>query len=211
LLLDTFVKDVKRKEKLFNAIETIPAVKKKADWALKWMNRERPFEERVIAFAIVEGVFFSASFASIFWLKSRGKMSKSLGKSNELIARDEGLHTDFAVLLYKHLKNKVSQETVEKIVREAVDIEIEFITVSIPCSFIGMNQGLMTTYIKYVADRLLVQLGFEKIYNEVNPFDFMKVFSLDGKSNFFETRVSEYKHSSTAEIKDDNYCFDDDF
>jgi len=207
LLLDTFVKDVQRKEQLFNAIETIPAVKKKADWALKWINSRNYFEERLIAFAIVEGVFFSASFASIFWLKSRNKMTKALGKSNELISRDEGLHTDFAVLMYHHLNNKVSQKRVDEIIREAVEIEIEFITDSIPCSMIGMNEELMHQYIKYVADRLLSQLQFDKIYNVENPFDFMKVFSLDGKSNFFENRVTEYIHASSAKASEDSWDF----
>jgi ribonucleotide reductase beta subunit family protein with ferritin-like domain len=207
LLLDTFVKDVKRKEELFNAIDTIPAVKKKAQWALKWINSTNHFEERLIAFAIVEGVFFSASFASIFWLKSRNKMTKALGKSNELISRDEGLHTDFAVLMYHHLLNKVSQERVEEIMRDAVEIEMEFITESIPCSMIGMNTELMCQYIKYVADRLLTQLGFEKIYHDENPFDFMKAFALDGKSNFFENRVTEYIHASSAKATDDSWDF----
>jgi ribonucleotide reductase beta subunit family protein with ferritin-like domain len=207
LLLDTFVKDVRRKEELFNAIDTIPAVKKKAQWAMKWINSTNHFEERLIAFAIVEGVFFSASFASIFWLKSRNKMTKALGKSNELISRDEGLHTDFAILMYHHLLNKVSQERVEEIMREAVEIEMEFITESIPCSMIGMNTELMCQYIKYVADRLLTQLGFEKIYNDENPFDFMKAFALDGKSNFFENRVTEYIHASSAKATDDSWDF----
>jgi len=207
LLLDTFVKDVRRKEELFNAIDTIPAVMKKAQWAMKWINSTNHFEERLIAFAIVEGVFFSASFASIFWLKSRNKMTKALGKSNELISRDEGLHTDFAILMYHHLLNKVSQERVEEIMREAVEIEMEFITESIPCSMIGMNTELMCQYIKYVADRLLTQLGFEKIYNDENPFDFMKAFALDGKSNFFENRVTEYIHSSSAKATDDSWDF----
>jgi ribonucleotide reductase beta subunit family protein with ferritin-like domain len=207
LLLDTFVKDVKRKEQLFNAIDTIPAVKKKAQWAMKWINSTNHFEERLIAFAIVEGVFFSASFASIFWLKSRNKMTKALGKSNELISRDEGLHTDFAILMYHHLLNKVSQERVEEIMKEAVEIEMEFITESIPCSMIGMNTELMCQYIKYVADRLLSQLEFEKIYNVENPFDFMKAFALDGKSNFFENRVTEYIHASSAKATDDSWDF----
>ena len=211
LLIDTFIKDRKRKDELFNAIEKIPCVKKKADWAIKWMNTEKHFEERIIAFAAIEGIFFSSSFASIFWLKSRGKMTKALGKSNELISRDESLHTMFAVLIYKHLRNKVSKEVVESIIKEAVDIETEFITESIPCSMIGMNTTLMSQYIKYVADRLLVQLDFDKIYNVENPFDFMKNFSLDGKSNFFEQKVSEYKHASTAQITEENYCFDEDF
>lgn len=212
LLLDTFVKDTKRKEELFNAIDTIPCVKKKADWAMKWMDNSRPFEQRVVAFAVVEGIFFSASFCSIFWLKSRNKMTKALGKSNELIARDEGLHCQFAILIYEHLNNKVSVEDVEAIFREAVDIEIEFICESIPCKMIGMNADLMTEYIKYVADRLLVQLGFDKIYNSENPFDFMKMFGLDGKTNFFESRVSEYVHSSTTKATEDSWSFgNDDF
>lgn len=209
LLLDTFVKDKKRKEELFNAIDTIPAVEKKAKWALKWLSDLNPFEERILAFAFVEGVFFSASFCSIFWLKSRNKMTKALGKSNELISRDEALHTSFAILLYKYLNNKVSQERVEEILKEAVDIEIEFIVESIPCKLIGMNSELMTEYIKYVADRLMVQLGFEKIYFSNNPFDFMKSFALDGKTNFFEARVSEYQHSSTAKATDDSWDFGD--
>ena len=209
LLLDTFVKNPKRKEELFNAIDTIPAVEKKANWALKWMNNGRPFEERLLAFAIVEGVFFSASFASIFWLKSRNKMVKALGKSNELISRDEGLHTNFAILLYQHLNNKVSQERIEEILRESVEIEIEFITLSIPCRLIGMNSDLMTQYVKYVADRLLVQLDFKKIYNEENPFDFMKTFGLENKTNFFEQRTTEYVHASTASARDDSWDFAD--
>ena len=211
LLLDTFVKDVQRKDELFNAIETIPCVKKKADWALKWMDRSNDFEQRIIAFASVEGIFFSSSFASIFWLKSRGKLTKALGKSNELISRDESMHTDFAVLIYEHLNNKVSQEVCHAIISEAVEIEIEFITESIPCSMIGMNVELMSEYVRYVGDRLSVQLGFEKIYNASNPFDFMKNFSLEGKTNFFENKVSEYKHVSTAQISESNYCFDEDF
>ena len=208
LLLDTLVKDVKRKEELFNAIETIPCVKRKADWALKWMDKKRPFEERVIAFSIVEGVFFSGAFCAIFWLKSRNKMVKALGTSNELISRDEGLHCDFAVLIYHHLKNKVSRARVEQIMREAVDIEKEFICESIPCNMLGMNQGLMSAYIENVADRLLVQLGFEKIYNSTNPFDFMNNINLDGKTNFFEKRVTEYQHSSVAKpVGEDSWAF----
>lgn len=209
LLLDTFVKDKKRKDMLFNAIDTIPCITKKANWAKKWMDRSRFFEERVIAFVIVEGLFFSASFASIFWLKSRNKMTKALGKSNELISRDEGLHTDFNILIYHHLQNKVSQERVEEIIKEAVDIEIEFISESISCKMIGMNVDLMILYIKYVADRLLDQLGFEKIYNTENPFDFMKTFALEGKSNFFENRVTEYQHASSASVSVDSWDFAD--
>ena len=209
LLIETFVKDPKRKEQLFNAIDTIPCVQKKANWAMKWLDSSRPFEERLLAFAIVEGVFFSGSFCSIFWLKSRNKMTKALGKSNELISRDESLHQDFAVLLYKHLLNKVSQERIEEILREAVEIEEEFICESLPCRLIGMNSDLMREYIKYVADRLLVQLGFEKIYNKENPFDFMNAICLDGKSNFFELKVTEYNHGSTAKANNDAWNFGD--
>lgn len=211
LLLEAFVKDPKRKQKLFNAIDTIPCVAKKANWALKWMNSDRPFEERLMAFAIVEGIFFSASFCAIFWLKSRHKMTKALGKSNELIARDEGLHFGFAVLMYEHLLNKVSQERIEEILTEAVSIEEEFICESIPCRLIGMNSDLMREYIKYVADRLLVQLGFNKIYKATNPFDFMTNICLDGKTNFFEERVSEYQHSSTVAPTENSWSFDGDF
>jgi ribonucleotide reductase beta subunit family protein with ferritin-like domain len=200
LLIDTYVKQPDRKMQLFNAIDTIPCVGRKAQWAIKWISKDTLFEERIIAFAVVEGVFFSGSFCAIFWLKSRGKMVKALGTSNELIARDEGLHTDFAVLMYKHLKNKVSHERVEEIFREAVEIEKEFICTSLPCRLIGMNSELMCKYIEFVADRLLTQLGFEKIYNPVggNPFDFMEHLSIDGKTNFFEKRVTEYKLGNAA-------------
>lgn len=208
MLIETFVKDTKRKEQLFNAIDTIPAVSKKANWALKWLDSTRPFEERVIAFAIVEAIFFSGAFCAIFWLKSRNKMTKALGKSNELIARDESLHAKFAVLIYEHLLNKVTQERVEEIMREAVEIEEEFICESLPCKLIGMNSDLMRQYIRYVSDRLLVQLGFNKIYNDENPFDFMKIMNLDGKTNFFESRVSEYIHSSTVKMTEDSWEFD---
>ena len=212
LLIDTFVKDPIRKEYLFNAIETIPCITKKSEWAKKWISPDLPFEQRLIAFAIVEGVFFSGSFCAIFWLKSQNKMVKALGQSNELISRDEGQHTDFAVLVYNHLKNKVNQEIAEKIFREAVEIEEEFICESLPCRLIGMNSELMRQYIKYVADRLLVQFGFGKIYNEENPFDFMKSINLDGKTNFFESKVSEYQLSSTAEGSNtDEWNFNSDF
>jgi ribonucleotide reductase beta subunit family protein with ferritin-like domain len=207
--LDTLVTNVKRKEELFNAIDTIPCVAKKALWAQKWMDSKRLFEERVIAFSIVEGVFFSASFASIFWLKSRNLMTKGLGKSNEFISRDEGLHTDFAVLLYQHLENKVTQERVSEIIKEAVDIEIEFITESISCEMIGMNVNLMKDYVMYVADRLIQQLGFEPIFLKQNPFDFMKSFSLDDKANFFENRPNSYVHSSTAKATAESWDFGD--
>jgi ribonucleotide reductase beta subunit family protein with ferritin-like domain len=209
LLIETFIKDPKRKEMLFNAIEEIPCVSKKANWAMKWLDKNRPFEERIVAFAIVEGIFFSGAFCSIFWLKSRNKMTKALGKSNELIARDEGLHTAFAVLIYEHLNNKISQERIEEIIREAVDIEQEFICDSLPCKLIGMNSDLMQQYIKYVADRLLVQLNFNKIYLCENPFDFMKNISLDAKTNFFESRTTEYIHSSGMKGKEDTWDFDE--
>jgi len=197
LLIETFVKDPVRKEKLFNAIETIPCVTKKAEWALNWIDPNRSFAERLVAFAVVEGLFFSGSFCAIFWLKSRGLMVRALGKSNELIARDEVLHTDFAILLYSKLANKLSQDHIYAIFRDAIAIEEEFITESLPCRLIGMNSDLMIQYIHFVADRLLVQLGYEPIYKEKNPFDFMTLNSLDGKTNFFEQRVTEYRISGT--------------
>tara|TARA_Y100000991_G_C21961511_1_gene344718 strand:- start:514 stop:1491 length:978 start_codon:yes stop_codon:yes gene_type:complete len=193
LLIDTYIQDKKEKDRLFNAIETIPCVKRKAEWALKWIkDKDSSFATRLVAFAIVEGVFFSGSFCSIFWLKKRGLMP-GLTFSNELISRDEGLHTDFAVLLYtKYIKNKLSEEKVHEIVSEAVTIEKEFITESLPCNLIGMNSELMKQYIEFVADRLLSQLNHNKLYNTKNPFDFMEMISLRGKTNFFEKRVSEY-------------------
>lgn len=212
LLIDTYIKDPKKKDFLFNSIDNIPCVKKKADWALKWLASERPFEQRVIAFAIVEGVFFSGSFCAIFWLKSKNKMSKALGKSNELISRDESMHTEFAVLIYEHLKNKCSQETVYKIFKEAVEIEENFICESLPCKLIGMNSTLMKQYIRYVADRLLVQFGFEKLYNSENPFDFMNKTCLEGLTNFFEERTTEYVFSSTVEgSQTTDWNFDSEF
>ena len=195
LLIDTFIKDKLEKRELFNAIENFESIKKKADWAMKWISSEQPFVNRLIAFSVVEGIFFSGAFCSIFWLKSKGKMVKALGHSNELIARDEGLHTQFAVLLYKKLKNKPTQDTVHSIVKEAVAIEKEFICDSIPCDLIGMNKVLMSEYIEFVADRLVQQLGFDKIYDSKCPFDFMEQIGLDGKTNFFEKRVSEYQLS----------------
>ncbi len=212
LLIETYITDQKRKNKLFNAIETIPAIRKKALWALKWINNKNSFAERLVAFAIVEGIFFSGSFCAIFWLKNRGKMVKSLGHSNELIARDEGMHCDFAVLLYKYCKNKLSQKRIEEIMKNAVDIESEFICESLPCRLIGMNSDLMKQYIKFVADRLITQLGYKKIYNTTNPFQFMEVVCLDGKTNFFEKRVSEYKNPSQVSKKEDRiFELDDDF
>lgn len=197
LLIDTFVSDSQRKIDLFHAIETIPCVSKKASWALKWIDPSKPFAARLIAFAAVEGIFFSGSFCAIFWLKSRGLMVRALGTSNELIARDEGLHTDFAVLLHSMLENKLDNNDVIDIINSAVLIEEEFITESLPCRLIGMNQTLMKQYIRFVADRLLQQLGYEAHYNESNPFDFMTLNSLDGKTNFFEKRVTEYTVSNS--------------
>jgi ribonucleoside-diphosphate reductase subunit M2 len=192
-LIDTYVRDKDAKERLFNAVETIPTIKKKAEWALRWIDDEdRSFATRLVAFAVVEGVFFSGSFAAIYWLKKRGLMP-GLTFSNELISRDEALHCDFACLLFSHLRRKPSQETVSSIVREAVNIEREFMTGALPCSLIGMNERLMCRYIEFIADRLLIELGFDKIYNVDNPFDFMENISLEGKSNFFERRVGEYQ------------------
>ena len=208
LLIETFVTSQERKTTLFQAIDTIPCVSKKANWALKWIDTDKPFATRLISFAVVEGIFFSGSFCAIFWLKSRGLMVKALGTSNELIARDEGLHTDFAVMLYGLLENRVTRDIVIDIITSAVKIEEEFITESLPCRLIGMNQTLMKQYIRFVADRLLLQLGYDAFYNETNPFDFMTLNSLDGKTNFFEKRVTEYtvSASDTSEFK-----IDDDF
>jgi len=197
LLIDTYIKDKVEKDKLFNAVETLDCVKKKADWALRWIDNGS-FAERLIAFAAVEGIFFSGSFCSIFWLKKRGLMP-GLTFSNELISRDEGLHCDFACLLYNdHMINKLSKETIEGIIKDAVDIEKEFVTDAIPVRLIGMNAELMTQYIEFVADRLLVELGNDKIYNVSNPFDFMDMINLQGKTNFFEKRVGEYQKAGVA-------------
>ncbi|WBR61433.1 ribonucleoside-diphosphate reductase [Drosophila suzukii associated hytrosavirus 1] len=193
LLIDTYIKDSKEKDRLFRAIETMPAVKRKADWALKWISsRSANFGERIIAFAAVEGIFFSGSFAAIFWLKKRGLMP-GLTFSNELISRDEGLHCDFAVLMFKHLVQRPSRERILEIIREAVDIEKNFLTVALPVKLLGMNCNLMCDYIEFVADRLLNEFGVEKFYHKKNPFDFMEMISLDGKTNFFEKRVGEYQ------------------
>ncbi len=192
LLIDTYVKDGKEKDRLFNAIDTMDCVKKKADWALRWID-EGNFAERLIAFAAVEGIFFSGSFCSIFWLKKRGLMP-GLSFSNELISRDEGLHCDFACHLYtKHIINKLPVETVIGIIKDAVAIEKEFVTDSLPVKLIGMNSDLMCQYIEFVADRLLDELTGHRIYNSINPFDFMEMISLQGKTNFFEKRVAEYQ------------------
>ena len=192
LLIDTYVKDDAEKDKLFNAIETFPAIKKKADWALKWIESDS-FAERLIAFAGVEGIFFSGAFCSIFWLKKRGLMP-GLTFSNELISRDEGVHCDYAVHLHNnHLVNKVPKERITEILTDALEIEKEFITESLPVSLIGMNAKLMTQYLEFVTDRLLVELNCDKVYNSTNPFEFMDMISLQGKTNFFEKRVSEYQ------------------
>ncbi|VDK38147.1 unnamed protein product [Taenia asiatica] len=195
LLIDTYVKDPVERDFLFNAIQTLPCVAKKADWALRWIaNKKAPYAERLVAFAAIEGVFFSGSFASIFWLKKRGLMP-GLTFSNELISRDEGLHTDFACLIFKHIVNKPTAERVYDIMREAVSIECEFLTDALPVDLIGMNCRLMCQYIRFVADRLLTELGYDKMYKDTNPFDFMENISLEGKTNFFEKRVAEYQRA----------------
>lgn len=212
LLIDTYVKDEKEKHLLFNAIDNFPAIKKKADWALKWIDSP-DFAERLIAFAAVEGIFFSGAFCSIFWLKKRGLMP-GLTFSNELISRDEGVHCDFAVHLHNHhLINKVPKERIHEILIDALNIEREFITESLPASLIGMNSALMTQYLEFVTDRLLSELGCEKEFNISNPFDFMDLISLQGKTNFFEKRVSEYQKAGVMnkEEEKDKFNFDAEF
>jgi ribonucleoside-diphosphate reductase beta chain len=211
LLIDSYISDPKEKDHLLRAIETIDCVKKKADWALKWIESDN-FVERLISFAAVEGIFFSGSFCSIFWLKKRGLMP-GLSFSNELISRDEGLHCDCACLLYSdHIKNKISQERIYEIILNAVEIEKEFVTVALPVSLIGMNAELMCQYIEFVADRLLVSLGCQKNYNAANPFDFMEMISLQGKTNFFEKRVAEYQKSGVMSDKESmSFSMDEDF
>ncbi|KAI3337496.1 ribonucleoside-diphosphate reductase small subunit [Xylariaceae sp. AK1471] len=227
LLIDTYIKEPAQRTHLFNAVDTIPAIRKKADWALKWISdRNSTFAQRLIAFAAVEGIFFSGAFASIFWLKKRGLMP-GLTFSNELISRDEGLHTDFACLLFSHLKNRPSKEVVESVIVDAVKIEQEFLTEALPCGLLGMNANLMKQYIEFVADRLLVALGNDKVYRSTNPFDFMENISLGGKTNFFEKRVGEYQKAGVMnstkknvdeedsnEAKGENggdFAFDEDF
>jgi ribonucleoside-diphosphate reductase beta chain len=211
LLIDTYIRDAREKDRLFNALETVPAVAKKGQWALKWISSEN-FTERLVAFAAVEGIFFSGSFCSIFWLKKRGLMP-GLSFSNELISRDEGLHCDFACLLYdKYLTNKLSQERVYEIIADAVRIEQEFVTEALPVSLIGMNAELMNQYIEFVADRLLIALGYEKLYKAVNPFDFMEMISLQGKTNFFEKRVAEYQKAGVmGEKETTKFSLNEDF
>ncbi|XP_022090716.1 ribonucleoside-diphosphate reductase subunit M2-like isoform X3 [Acanthaster planci] len=212
LLIDTYIRDPDERTFLFNAIETLPCVKKKADWALNWINSDSTtYGERVVAFAAVEGIFFSGSFASIFWLKKRGLMH-GLTFSNELISRDEGLHCDFACLMFSHLVHKPSEERIKAIIREAVLIEQEFLTDALPCSLIGMNATLMKQYIEFVADRLLLELKCTKIWNVENPFDFMENISLEGKTNFFEKRVGEYQRSGVMASKEEQvFRLDADF
>jgi len=191
LLIDQYVKDKDEQHKLFRAIDTIPCIRKKAEWALVWMNDKESYATRLVAFACVEGIFFSGSFCAIYWLKKRGLLP-GLTFSNELISRDEGLHTEFAVAMYHKMENKLDKDKLQNIIMDAVNIETEFINESLPCSLIGMNARDMTSYIKFVADRLSVQLVQKKIYNSTNPFDFMELISLEGKTNFFEKKVSEY-------------------
>ena len=214
LLIDTYIKDAKEKSSLLNAIDTMDCVKKKADWALRWID-EGSYQERLIAFAAVEGIFFSGSFCSIFWMKKRGLMP-GLTFSNELISRDEGLHCDFACLLYNnHLVNKLDVKTVTEIIRDAVKIEQEFVTDALPVKLIGMNADLMCQYIEFVADRLLAELNCPKIYNSSNPFDFMDMISLQGKTNFFEKRVAEYQKAGVmnedAQKDAPKFSLDEDF
>ncbi len=212
LLIDTYIREKDEKERLLKAIETVPCVKKKADWAIQWMeSEEADFASRLMAFACVEGIFFSGAFCAIFWLKERGVM-QGLTTSNEFISRDEGMHTDFACLLYSHLKHKLSKTKAHKMIREAVRIEKEFITEALPVSLIGMNAKLMSHYIEFVADRLLVQLGYPKIWNTACPFPFMERISLSSKDNFFEKRVSEYSKAGVGKSRDEmTFATDADF
>ena len=211
LLIDTYIRDDKEKTYLFNAVDTIPCVKQKADWALRWID-EGSYAERLIAFAAVEGIFFSGSFCSIFWLKKRGLMP-GLSFSNELISRDEGLHCDFACLLYNnHVVNQLPKETVTKIITDAVEIEKIFVTDAIPVKLIGMNADLMQQYIEFVADRLLGELGCKTVYNATNPFDFMDMISIQGKTNFFEKRVAEYQKAGVLNSgENQSFSLDEDF
>ena len=215
LLLDTYIEDTSEKHELFNSIETIPCIKKKADWAMKWMASKNSFAERLVAFAAVEGIFFSGSFCAIYWLKKRGKMH-GLTFSNELISRDEGLHRDFACLLYKKLEyTQLDELVIAKIIKDAVEIEKEFICDAIPAALIGMNSKMMSQYIEFVADHLLVELDCEKVYNTPNPFEWMEMISMQGKTNFFEKRVGEYQKagvmSNMLDEKSNEITFDADF
>lgn len=208
LLIDTYVKNEEEKAHLFQAIDTVPCIAKKANWALKWIDSQENFAKRLVAFAAVEGIFFSGAFCSIYWLKKRGLMP-GLTFSNELISRDEGLHTLFAIALYHTLPNKLNESEIREILTEAVEIEKEFICDALPCSLIGMNSKMMSQYIEFVADRLAVQLGIQKLYKAQNPFDFMDMISLEGKTNFFEKKVSEY--SRVRDVVDNISFNDEDF
>jgi ribonucleoside-diphosphate reductase subunit M2 len=202
LLIESYIKNTEEKHKLFHAIENFPCIKKKSDWAQKWMHDNRSsFATRLVAFACVEGIFFSGAFCSIYWLKKRGLMP-GLTFSNELISRDEALHTEFAVLLYNKLQKKMTKARIHEIIKEAVDIETEFICEALPCRLIGMNSQLMTQYIQFVADRLCLQLGYDKIYSVSNPFDFMELISLESKTNFFEKRVDSYSLAEKTKAND---------
>jgi len=210
LLIETYIKDKEEKMKLFNAITNYPCIKKKADWAQKWIHDNRSsFATRLVAFACVEGIFFSGAFCSIFWLKKRGLMP-GLTFSNELISRDEALHCEFAILLYSKLQKKIEKNRINEIIKEAVDIETEFICEALPCKLIGMNSEMMIQYIKFVADRLVVQLGYKKIYNVVNPFPWMELISLESKTNFFEKRTDAYA-LATKEKNEDIFDLKEDF
>jgi len=210
LLIDSYIKDPREKDRLFHAIETVPAVKKKAEWALRWIQNGS-FAERLVAFAAVEGIFFSGSFCSVFWLKKRGLMP-GLTFSNELISRDEGLHCEFACLLYGMLTHKLSHEAVRAIIGEAVDIEKEFISDALPVRLIGMNADLMKQYIEFVADRWMSELGYPKLFNSTNPFDFMEMISLQGKTNFFEKRVGDYQKAGLLSAREtQSFSLEEDF
>ncbi len=210
MLIETYIKDGQEKDMLFNAIETYPCIKKKAQWAQKWIHdKNSSFANRLVAFACVEGIFFSGAFCSIFWLKKRGLMP-GLCFSNELISRDEALHCEFAIYLYSKLLNKMTQKEIHQLIKESVEIECEFICEALPCKLIGMNSNLMTQYIKFVADRLCLQLGYDKIYNVSNPFQFMELISLSSKCNFFERRVSEYALAN-KQVDEDIFDLKDNF
>jgi ribonucleoside-diphosphate reductase beta chain len=211
LLIDSYIKDATEKQRLLQAIETVPCVTKKAQWALRWISKkDTTFAERIVAFAAVEGIFFSGSFCSIFWLKKRGIMP-GLSFSNELISRDEGLHCDFACLLYSMLQTKLGEERIHDIIGSAVEIEKEFVSDALPVDLIGMNSKMMCQYIEFVADRLIVSLGYNKKYNATNPFDFMELISLQGKTNFFEKRVAEYQKAGVANKENYSFKTDADF
>lgn len=202
LLIETYIKDTAQKYKLFHSLENYPCIKKKADWAIRWIKDKRSsFATRLVAFACIEGIFFSGAFCSIYWLKKRGLMP-GLTFSNELISRDEALHTEFAILLYGMLDKKLKKSKIHEIIQEAVEIEKEFICEALPCRLIGMNQTLMSQYIEFVADRLSMQMGADKIYNSANPFDWMEMISIEGKTNFFEKRVGEYALASKNTMDD---------